>query len=76
VLREDQKEYQQALGRAKKAWKQDLADPDYVSPLVSGSTRPNSAQGGPVGVRVGFGRKNPNEARHYTGKKSKFKQQD
>ncbi|RIA82016.1 Nin one binding Zn-ribbon like-domain-containing protein [Glomus cerebriforme] len=58
ILREDQKEYQKALKSQKKQKEIDIFDPDYVPKLLIGSNISKSIN--PV---IGYGRRNPNEAR-------------
>ncbi|RHZ47774.1 hypothetical protein Glove_567g9 [Diversispora epigaea] len=62
ILREDQKEYQKALKLQRKQKKIDIFDPDYIPELFIKSNSPSSLKysGPPV---IGYGRRNPNEAR-------------
>ena len=55
ILREDQKEYEQALKNSRRKKNVDIFDPDYVPAFQEGknSQKPN--------VKIGYGRKNPNE---------------
>lgn len=57
ILREDQKEYQKALKNQRKQKEIDIFDLDYIPKLLIGS---NSKSISPV---IGYGRRNPNEAR-------------
>ncbi|CAG8724438.1 3491_t:CDS:2, partial [Acaulospora colombiana] len=68
ILREDQKEYQRALKHQRKQKEVDIFDPDYIPKLMIGSI-PSVAAGPPI---IGYGRRNPNEARR--GKKKGRKQ--
>ncbi|GBC05927.1 hypothetical protein RclHR1_06500009 [Rhizophagus clarus] len=58
ILREDQKEYQKALKSQRKQKEIDIFDPDYIPDLLIGSSVSKSIT--PV---IGYGRRNPNEAR-------------
>ncbi|RGB36542.1 Nin one binding Zn-ribbon like-domain-containing protein [Rhizophagus diaphanus] len=58
ILREDQKEYQKALKNQRKQKEIDIFDPDYIPKLLIGPS--NSKSISPV---IGYGRRNPNEAR-------------
>ncbi|CAG8670229.1 10815_t:CDS:2 [Racocetra fulgida] len=67
ILREDQKEYQNALKSHRKQKEVDIFDPDYVPKLFIGSEFSTSC-GVPV---IGYGRRNPNEAIRGKGKGKK-----
>ncbi|CAI2169687.1 2627_t:CDS:2 [Funneliformis geosporum] len=58
ILREDQKEYQKALKNQRRQKEIDIFDPDYIPRLLIGSNLSKSNT--PV---IGYGRRNPNEAR-------------
>ncbi|CAG8535726.1 9740_t:CDS:2 [Funneliformis mosseae] len=58
ILREDQKEYQKALKDQRRQKEIDIFDPDYIPRLLIGSNLSKSNT--PV---IGYGRRNPNEAR-------------
>ncbi|CAG8823757.1 5949_t:CDS:2, partial [Racocetra persica] len=67
ILREDQKEYQNALKSHRKQKEVDIFDPDYVPKLFIGSGFSTSC-GVPV---IGYGRRNPNETIRGKGKGKK-----
>jgi RNA-binding protein NOB1 len=67
VLREDQAEYQRGLQRKKKELL-NVFDPDYVPPWLAGSEKRSHSFGK---LTIGFGRRNPNEARKTGNKKKK-----
>ncbi|CAG8439831.1 11424_t:CDS:2 [Cetraspora pellucida] len=58
ILREDQKEYQNALKSHRKQKEVDIFDPDYVPKLLIGSDF-STSHGAPM---IGYGRRNPNES--------------
>ncbi|KAK9768421.1 20S-pre-rRNA D-site endonuclease nob1 [Basidiobolus ranarum] len=64
ILREDQREYEKALKFSRKKDTIDVFDPDYIPKLISGAGR--DSNGMPT---IGYGKKNPNQARRRTGRK-------
>ena len=57
ILREDQREYEKAKKAEKYRKELDLLDPDYLPSLITGQRLHKG------GVKVGFGRQNPNAVR-------------
>lgn len=57
ILREDQKEYEREVAQLRRRKARDMLDPDYLPGILSGERRV-----GPGGkVKIGMGRRNPNE---------------
>lgn len=65
VLREDQKEYQRAVKWEGYRKEKDLLDQDNLPNILSGERRRGSA------IRIGVGRRNPNEPKRGGGKRKK-----
>lgn len=65
VLREDQKEYQRAVKWEGYRKEKDLLDQDSLPGILSGERRRGSA------IRIGVGRRNPNEPKRGGGKRKK-----
>ncbi|KAJ9088753.1 20S-pre-rRNA D-site endonuclease nob1, variant 2 [Entomophthora muscae] len=64
ILREDTKEYERAMKNYNHRKETNLFDPDYLPGILTGKHLPNT-----LPPTIGFGRKNPNQARRCKGRK-------